>query len=406
MKTPKRFYGYLKKDFLLLYKRKKYLYLFILLPLIIGILFLSVLNPGSYNIKLGICDFDNSDISKQAFDNLNGFKPIILEKENCLDNLLEQIKLGELDLGLEIGQGFAKNIQDLKQSKLVIYYDNTDVAFTNLISWKVDQSLEPFKQQIIDQLNKELGDRASSARTGLDIILEINALPRSLKNKAKQVDSDLQKVEELTTEFLVNPVWTDKRPIHDAMFKKDAGIAFIFPIIALFITLMLASTAIIYDKQTNFITRIKASSGIFSYLLAKTLFFTILVLVQFLIIFILFLLYGATYQFDMVNILELVLFIGIINTLIGFLIGLIAKSEGIAVLFSLIISFPLMLISGIFFPLQALPAITQFIAKILPLHFQISATKTVLLFGQNFSNIWIFFAIGLFLVTWWFLRKD
>ena len=60
----RRFYGYLKKDAMLLYKRKKYLYLFILLPLVIASLFLFALNPKDYNISVGICDFDQTDISQ------------------------------------------------------------------------------------------------------------------------------------------------------------------------------------------------------------------------------------------------------------------------------------------------------------------------------------------------------
>ena len=63
MKPILKTYAYLKKDTLLLVKRKKYLYLFILLPLIIATLFLFALNAKTYDIKVGICDFDQTDIS-------------------------------------------------------------------------------------------------------------------------------------------------------------------------------------------------------------------------------------------------------------------------------------------------------------------------------------------------------
>jgi ABC-2 type transport system permease protein len=188
--------------------------------------------------------------------------------------------------------------------------------------------------------------------------------------------------------------------------KKDAGVVFIFPILAIFITLMLASTSIIYDKKTNFITRVKASASPFSYILAKTLFFTALVFVQFVIILLLFMLSGAQYALPVVPLLMLILSIGIIDTLIGFIIGLVANNEGIAVLFSLMISFPLMLVSGIFFPVQALPGIVRWISSVLPLHHQINAAKSVLLFGQSFSNSWIYFAVGMLLLVYWLIRKN
>ena len=407
MKTQsRRFYGYLKKDTMLLYKRKKYLYLFILLPLIIASLFLFALNPKDYDIKVGVCDFDNTDISRGAYSDLSGFNPKIFTGENCTENIKSQIKLGKLDLGLIIGNGFANNIKNLEQSKLQIYYDNTDIAFSNLISWKVDQSMVPFKRQIINNLNEELSNKVSSVRDGVDVIMEISSISSFANNKIEKADSDLKKIEDMETEFLVNPIWTEKIPVYEEDLKKDAGIVYIFPILAIFIILMLSSTSIIYDKNTNFLTRVKASASPISYILAKTIFFTILVLIQFLLILGLFMMNGASYALPIAGTIQLILFVGIIDTLIGFIIGLTTNNEGIAVLFSLMISFPLMLVSGIFFPVQALPKLIQWIGEILPLHYQINASKAVLLFGQKLSNTWIYFAVGLFIVVIWLVRKE
>jgi len=406
MKPILKTYAYLKKDTLLLVQRKKYLYLFILLPLIIATLFLFALNPKEYNINVGICDFDQTETSQNAFNNLNGFNPIILENLNCIQNLQDQIKKGDLDIGLEIGKGFSQNLQDLKQSKLIVYYDNTDIAFSNLISWKIDQSLQPFKRQVIDNLNQELNSKVSSIRNGVDLAIEFTDFSSTLQNKIQETDNDLKSLEEMDTEFLTNPIWTDKRPVYQEDLKKDAGIIYIFPILAIFIILMLASTSIIYDKNTGFITRVKASSSPILYILAKLIFFTSLVAVQFLIILILFMINGAKYALPPIAILQLILFVGIINTALGLIIGLIANNEGIAVLFSLMISFPLMLISGIFFPIQALPKIIQWISTILPLHYQINATKQALLFGQQISNSWVYLAIILFVTTYYLIRKN
>jgi ABC-type multidrug transport system permease subunit len=407
MKTQaRRLYGYLKKDTMLLYKRKKYLYLFILLPLIIGGLFLFALNTKDYNIKVGICDLDDTDLSQKAYANLNEFVPVILQDENCIENVQAKIKYGELDMGLIIPNGFEHNIENLKQTIFTIYYDNTDIAFSNLVSWKVDQALVPFKRQVINNLNTQLSQRVSTVRDGVDIILSIPKIPGFAENKVEEADSQLKTIEEMETSFLTNPVWTNKVPVYEASLNKDAGITYIFPILTIFIVLMLASTSIIYDKNTNFLTRVKASASPISYLVAKTIFFTCLVLIQFLIILGLFMISGARYALPPTGIIQLILFVGIIDTLIGFIIGRITNNEGIAVLFSLMISFPLMLVSGIFFPTQALPKIIQWIGKILPLQQQINASKAVLLFGQKISNTWIWFAAVLFIIVVWLIRKE
>ncbi len=401
-----KIYAYLKKDTLLLIKRKKYLYIFILLPLIIATIFLFALNPKGYNIKAGICDFDHTAISASAFQNLNEFTPIILNNTNCIEEMQKEIKEGKIDIGIEIGKGFSNNLQELKQSKLVVYYDNTDVAFANLISWKIDQSLQPFKRKIINKLNLELTSKIKSIRSGVDIALEFSNFNKKIQNKIKSTDANLKSLEEINTEFLTNPIWTDKRPIYSKDLKKDAGIVYIFPILAMFIILMLASTSIIYDKNCGFITRVKASSSPIYYIVAKLIFFTALVSIQFLIILILFMFNGAQYAINLLAIFHVVFFIGIIDSLLGLIIGLISNNEGIAVLFSLMISFPLMLISGIFFPIQALPKIIQWISNILPLHYQINAMKQVLLFGQDIQYTWIYFSLVLVGVLYYLIRKN
>ena len=402
-KSALKFYGYLKKDFLLLYKRKNYLAVFILLPLIIASLFLFALQPSDYSIDFGVCNSDMGDLSEAIFE-IDNFNPIFLDSENCLENLLDGIKKGDFPLGVVIHQGFSKNIENLKQSSVDIYYDNTDVSFAGLISWKLDSSLRPLKIQIIDELNSELGGKTSVARDGLDIIKDSLNFEFA-EGKIEDFDRSLRNVEELNTDFLVNPVYVRHNPIYSEGASKGAGIIFIMPILILFIVLMLASTSIIYDKKSNFIMRVRSSTTILNYLFAKLLFFVGLVLVQFLIIGLLFISFGNSYNFNFLGIVELVLSIALIDTLLGLVIGLVSENEGIAVLFSLMVSFPLMLISGIFFPTQTLPRIVRWFAGIMPLEFQIGAARGVLLFGERMGHGWLWLAGGLLILTLWLMRK-
>jgi hypothetical protein len=399
-----RIYGYLKKDFLLLYKRKKYLYTFILLPLVIAGLFLFALSPSGYEIKTGVCDFDNTIESKQSFSDLHGFKAIVLEQENCMEELILGIKNRKYSIGIEIPQGFSENLNNLKQSHISIHYDNTDIAFSNLVAWRVDASLYHFKREIVNDLNYQLNQKVKSIRSNVDLLVNFVNIPE-IKGKLKEIDDDLKKVEDIDTEFIVNPIWVNHKPIYQDSFGKDAGIVFIFPILALFIILMLASTSIIYDKKNNFILRVKSSTTPFLYLLAKVLFFVFLALVQFLIIYLLFLIYGASYSINLFEALKFIFYIGAINCLIGLFIGLISENEGVAVLFSLIIAFPLMLVSGIFFPLQTLPKIIQYISNLLPLSYQINAGKAVFLFNQKISITWFYSFVFLFFLVYLFIKK-
>ena len=154
--VSRKFYGYLKKDLLLLYKRKKYLYLFLALPFIIGLLFIFFLDPTPGNISAAVCDHDSTQYSRQAVSDLAGFNIVFLSGENCSENLINAIKSKKFALGLEIPKGFSNNLLNMKQSRIVAHYDNTDIAFSNLMSWKVDSVLQPFERSVIDKLNNEI----------------------------------------------------------------------------------------------------------------------------------------------------------------------------------------------------------------------------------------------------------
>lgn len=169
--------------------------------------------------------------------------------------------------------------------------------------------------------------------------------------------------------------------------------------------LMLSSVSLIYDRKTNFLVRVKSSTSPLVYLFAKIVFFYTLTLVQFLVLLGIFLLSGAAFKFNPLGMLELVAFVAIINTLIGFIIANFSDNEGIAILFSLLISFPLMLLSGIFAPIQTMPSIFQYLAKILPLSYQIDATKSVLLFGTGIINAWMYFAVALFAISYFLISR-
>jgi len=406
MKFFNQFYGYLKKEFLLFYKRKKYLYLFLGIPLILGLFFIFALNPGEYKIKVGVCDLDSSQLSHQSLNSLDNFKINFLENKDCLENLKKGVISKKYDVGIVVPNKFEEEIKNLKQTHMEIYYDNSDIALSNLISWNIDNALYGFKRQIVDNLNKELGSKAGAVRSNMDIILEFTAFSPSIQKRAKDIDSDLKNLEEMDTEFIVNPVWTNKIPLYESKLDKSSGMVYVFPIISLFTILMLASISIIYDRKTRFITRVKSSSSGISYLFAKLIFFILLVSVQFLIVLILFLINGGRYNMPIIELMKLILSIALINTLLGFLIGFFSENEGIAVLFSLIVAFPLMLISGIFFPIQTLPKILQYFSLVTPLNYQISSSKAVLLFGQTFNQGWIYVSIILLGICYWLFKKE
>jgi ABC-2 type transport system permease protein len=67
------------------------------------------------------------------------------------------------------------------------------------------------------------------------------------------------------------------------------------------------------------------------------------------------------------------------------------------------ITFPMMFLSGVFFPLQQMPEFMQIIAKFLPLTYAVSALRRVVVLGAGIpaisSDIIILFGFGAVLLS-------
>ena len=135
------------------------------------------------------------------------------------------------------------------------------------------------------------------------------------------------------------------------------------------------------------------------------MFFLAITIFQFLIILLLFIMYGSTYSVAIGGVLKVILMISIMNTLVGLLIGLVSENEGIAILFSLMLSFPMMLLSGIFFAIQTMPGFLQYLTKLSPIFYQITAMKAVMLFNQVISNNWIYPLVALFILVNYLINR-
>ncbi|GEM_PF-993844 len=406
LRYGRKFYGHLKKDLMLFYNRKKYLYIFLIFPILIAGLFLFLLSPTTASMRVGVCDLDQTPETQDMLTDLDDFDIVLLENENCTENLKNSIMEGKFELGLKIPNGFTENIENLEQASLITYHDNTDIALSRMVSWKMDSSLNPYRRSIIDGLNEELKQRISVARQSIDTAEQLTGGSGPLHEKIIEIDRDLERIEELDTDFIVNPIKTDSRGLHHELSMKYISIAFLYPIITLFLILMLASISIIYDDKTGFITRVKTSTTVLTYIFSKILFFFILSAIVFALFFGIFLLAGASLTFNLMEVVKLIFFVSITNSLIGMLIGNVAENEGIAILMSLFISFPLMLLSGLFFPLQNMPYIVQRVVEVLPLHLQIEATKSVILFNQHLGMTLLYLNVPLLLFTVYFIRRN
>ena len=65
--VPLSIAGFLRKEFSLVLKKRKYLYLSIALPLILGLIYILTLTDSTSSIGVFVCDFDNTQLTESAF---------------------------------------------------------------------------------------------------------------------------------------------------------------------------------------------------------------------------------------------------------------------------------------------------------------------------------------------------
>ncbi len=403
---PVSLIGFIRKDFLLLFKKKKYLYLSILLPIILGAIYVSMLGSNTTSISVIVCDFDNTELTKNAFSYIEGFDVYYSNDNACVDELKQGVRERDYLFGTIIQKGFSNRLENLQQSEIIIHFDDSDPAITALASWKFDIAMGPFKKQLVENFANELSNKAGDAREKITLGLQIaesiglkkyDALFKNLQG----AESDLRSLEEIDSRFMSEPIIVTKKGVYDSSHNLiDLGLAPLFCILNLFLLLMLCSTGVIYDRRNKILSRIRTSnSTILSYVLGKMVVFLAITVIQFIILYGLFAAFGASFTINIGLLLKALLFTSFVNTIIGVLIGFISDSEGIAVLISLIITLPLLFLSGMFYPLELMPNLIQFFAKIMPLNAEILMIKKAILFGGEILSKQFLAPLIIFIVT-------
>ena len=377
MRLDRTFTGLLAKEWYVLWTRKKQFFAFLLLPLIVAGIFLILFDASSSSLRVGVCDLDGSTFVSDAFSSeftVTNFPGA------CEDELTEAVRASEIDVGILVPERFSQSLEDFQRAEIVVLSDQSDLAFSQFLEWKVHSLLKQYTDaQVVSTI--------STAQQ------YASRLPRS------------ETFSSLDPQFVVNPVYISMRGVSGDFDTKSASFPYVFVIVAWLLTLMLVSTGYLYDVHSGFVSRVKSAGVLALYVLAKILFYTAVVAVQFILVFLLFLIAGGSFIYS-TDILWLIVFVGSSTTLLGLLIGTFTDSEGSAMLVSLLISFPLILLSGAFMPLQSTPSIIRFIVSTLPMQAHITAVKNVVLIGNPISFSWVISTLIAAAAIWYLVRRD
>ena len=277
-----------------------------------------------------------------------------LQKTDSYDTAKEKITKGEQNGAVILATNFTDNLERGSQGYITILYD---------------QSNPQISSQLISILNSVI-DKMGTMRAELNITrfnVSYNdsiaiITPYSVKTKGT-VPGNPSYFEFLAPGMMMMVV----------MFSVMTGLP----------------RAISHEKELGTFDGILAApTSRFSIILGKTIAQSVRGVIQGAVVMVLaLLLFGVTINGSVV-LAVLLLLLGVFSFIgIGITITSVAADEETAQTFMMVLQFPMMFLSGVFFPIQQMPWYMQYVAKALPLTYATQAMRKVVVLGAGIGDI-------------------
>jgi ABC-type multidrug transport system permease subunit len=355
---------------------------------------------------------DKNDKNKEGMQNsVNALEDLDLElvQVNGLDSSFNKIKEDADNLLLDsadlIGESlnYVDRLDTLVTGNGTAYLSSLETRLKNLnktISDNHNLTIEDLNDAAAE-LNSTLNDLSSKLQEAKNVdsqviqalkvmtensnAIKIKAL--DIEDSLKAVVADIDSIQITNIENIVNPIKTEIIPI----VNTQSNLSFLFPslvvILIMFLGLFLPSTLIIMEKNSKAFFRVFTTPTKNRLFIAAT-YLTGIILITFQVAIILVI---SHFYFKLglgSPIIYLVLFVIMsFFVLSGMLIGNLFNTEEMAMLASVSIGILFLLISGIIFPLESMPAYIAEKAKFNPLVISSQMFKESLYFQATLTSL-------------------
>jgi len=296
----------------------------------------------------------NFTTSLQQINNQTGM--FVFSNASSMGDIKDMIQRGDLDGGIVIPSNFTASILSGEQGTLIIVTDQSSPQISATIQAVLSGVFDQMGTMLARQ-NVQMLDPAANANNSLAIVKPYNVQREGVVSG--------------------NPSYFD----------------FIAPGIMAMTVMMSVMTglpvAISQEKEVGTLDGMMvAPINRLSIILGKTLGQTARGLIQGVIILALAVgLFGVTIQGSIFLVFGLLL-LGVFSFVgIGIVITSFAKDQETATMLMMTLMFPMMFLSGVFFPIQQMPWYMQYISRVLPLTYASQALRKVMVLGAGIPAI-------------------
>ncbi len=314
------------------------------------------------DIPVAVVDLDHSQASQMFLTQMQGMndKSNMMEftNVNTSDDALSLIRQGKVYGAIVIQQGFSADMAQGKQGNVTVYSDNS-----------IPQ---------VSMVMQGLGAQVVGALGGMNAAMQVQTLA----------------VEANKTVNPLTVIAPYKADLEGTVPGNLNYFNFIAPGLLMMIVMMGAMTgiprAISHEKEIGTFDGILAAPvNEMSIILGKTIAQTVRGFVQGIIVMIMaVLVFGVTIQAASIPLAFVLLFLGIFSFIgLGILLTSLANNEETATILMTVLQFPMMFLTGIFFPIQQMPWFMQDLSKVLPLTYAVTAMRKVMILNAGISDV-------------------
>ena len=348
------------KDLMELFRNKLGLIMLVLMPIfmmtMVGFIYPS--DTSISHVSVALVNEDKGDGSAMLIMALeamnNSTEMMTITNASSLDEVRDMIQRGEVEGGIVIASNFTSSLMNGKQGTITIVTDQSNPQTSMLLQTALKEVFEQIGTLVAEQNVQGLG------------VNEGNSLA-------------VVKPYSVQTEGAV--------PGHFSYFD------FIAPGIMAMTVMMSVMTglpaAISHEREVGTLDGMMAAPiSRLAIILGKTLAQTARGLLQGILILALAVaLFGVTIHGSILLVFALLL-LGVFSFVgLGVVITSFAKDQETAMMIMMTLMFPMMFLSGVFFPIQQMPWYMQDISKFLPLTYAATALRKVMVLGAGVSMI-------------------
>ncbi|MFA5135172.1 MAG: ABC transporter permease [Patescibacteria group bacterium] len=375
-------YRMARKDLLDFFRDRMQLVFFIIMPIFMMIMtgFIFPTENSLKDIPLGIANQDTGQMSTtmtEVFAEMktsDGDTIFSVQTYSDAAELKDAIKAQKINGGVFIAADFSRAVEQNQQASVTIIPDQSNP--------QIAQVLTQLLQQVI------AGTSTNVAQAKVDEMIKLTAAANP-------------QLAQVNAEAVIQPI---QSAIDDLIPGKPNYFQFVAPGIMAMIVMMSVMTGLAVsvsrEREAGTLDGLLiAPVSRLSIILGKAFSQTARGMIQGMVVLLLAILIFGVHVYGNWLIMILLLFLGVFAFMgIGILVSALASAQESAMTIMMTFQFPMMFLSGVFFPIQQMPQAMQYISKVIPLTYEATALRKVIVLGAGLSSVWtevlILFIVG------------